>query len=416
MKIQNTFVGLDTDTSVNKYSNEKFIDNVNFRTILDNEGNNNALVNIRANEKVVEFTTGTINGIGEFFDKIVVFTTNNRGRTYIFAIPKDDIKNVRSRDLIRVTSTSNYSIFNTAKQFGFTEESILKIITRKETTHFQKIYFTDGTQPLRFINIIDPRLNEYDDNKFLISPNVVPGKATMDITSGNLRAGKVGYAYQLYNNYGAESKFIPVTELIDIFDSSLTEVRKVRGDSPETITNKGVHIKIRSLNYYKVTLVVNNSNGVSPLGEINGEKTNSAYIQSNTLVTVRFSLENNLTQFDSVTVNDSSRGFNTIPGGVEFTMPSRDTVVMITINTQYLRGWELPNLNDMELIGKMYNPDGEWTLPTFNDMEIIGNIYNPEGEWDLPTLNDMELIGQMYNPVGDWNLPTLTDMELISEL
>ena len=107
------------------------------------------------------------------------------------------------------------------------------------------------------------------------------------------------------------------------------------------------------------------------------------------------------------------------PGFVNEYKPLYDWNVEQTIEPEepeFLGGWSIPTLNDMELIGKIYNPVGEWNLPTLADMKLIGSLYNPEGKWNLPILNDMELIGQIYNPIGEWSLPTLADMELISEL
>ena len=250
-KVINTFQGLDTDTSVNKYPPEMYVKCKNFRTLLDEENSSHALVNIKGNKKVLQFVyrsgdLAKIIGLEEFTDSIIVFVMIGRDNTSVFHIPKDVLDR---DDLLNITvdfTSPSYSILRN-KNFGFTEDSILKIICRKETEKIKKVYFTDGIQPLRFFNIFKDSLNEQDLNKFKFVPDVRYGEINIELSSGNFRAGKVGYSYQLYNLYGSESHFSPVSKLIDLYSSPLISIRRIRGNDIEKITTKGVQVTVKNM-------------------------------------------------------------------------------------------------------------------------------------------------------------------------
>ena len=405
-KIQNTFGGLDTDTSVNKYSNERYIHSENFRTILNEENGGAALTNIRSSRNVVRFTRGTVNGIAEFFDKIVVITTTGTNLNIIYIIPKSHIDAVTDIPIsIDIGGSSReYQLFRSARNFGFTPESKVKIVTRKETEQIQKIYFTDGKQPLRFINIADPNLNSYDDNKFLIAPDVVPGKATMEITSGSLRAGKVGYAYQLYNNYGAESRFIPVGELLDIYNSPLSEVRKIRGDSPETITGKGVRVNVRSIDSYQVTLIINNSTGIDPIGIINGEQTLTAHVRAGEPVSIQtLDSAGNPVSSNDITLNGQDSGYTISGGAITFNMPHQDVVIMKTL----IETFKL-NLEILEGQGSITEATGRTDFSSGENVRVTATpAENYEfWYWISPGITLPELIDNPYNPSLSFSMPS----------
>lgn len=236
-KVVNTFAGLDTDTSLNKYSPDRYTKCVNFRTLLNETNGSHALVNIKGNKKILEFTN-PIQGVGEFTDSIVIFVASGRDLTNVYNIPREDFDNINEVD--------NYKIL-TQKNFGFSRNSKLRIICREESSDLHKVYFTDTVQPLRAINVKNSNLNEVDKNKFLIVPDVAPSSANLTIIPGSLKAGTVSYAYQLYNVYGSESNFVPLGKTIKLFKSNLTSPLTIKGSSIGESTDKGVKVSIANL-------------------------------------------------------------------------------------------------------------------------------------------------------------------------
>lgn len=290
-KVVNTFGGLDTDTSVNKYSPEKYIECKNFRTVLEGKNTGHALVNIKGNVPIAEFiqipgesrdnskaTRMPIRGIGEFEDSVIIFVKsedNSDGteKTSVFFIPKRELNRTSIKSYKVSGGTEPYRIL-TDKSFGLKGDSLV-VICRKETLELQKVYFTDGNLPIQFFNAVDENINTQNLNKFKMVPNVTNSSIESSLVSGSLKAGKVGYAYQLYNLYGAESHFSAVSDLINIFNSPLTEKRRVKGSAIDTTTTKGIDININNLDtsFDRIRLVrVNYTDGFSlPLIDVISE-------------------------------------------------------------------------------------------------------------------------------------------------
>jgi hypothetical protein len=263
-KVVNTFGGLDTDTSVNKYPPDSYVECKNFRVLLNEEHGSHSLVNVKGRNEVVRFHTHLQNpnfkiiGIGEFIDSVVIFVFNaNTNRTIIYHIPKERFLEPVQLG-INVNMTGGYSVFNRENEtFGFNINSKLVVLCRKETENIKRVYFTDGTQPLRSINVLADLTNA-DPNTFLLIPNVTYSQIDTKLVSGSLLCGKVGYAYQLYNLYGSESHFSPVSSLTDLYPSPVGAlVKNTRGGVPEQNSGKGINVTINNLDnrFNRVRLV-----------------------------------------------------------------------------------------------------------------------------------------------------------------
>jgi hypothetical protein len=264
-KVVNTFGGLDTDTSVNKYTPERYIECKNFRTIINGENAGNALTNIKGNREVINFVftprvgdipiPAPIRGIGEFEDYIVVFVKGNNPtesieKTSVFLLEKSYISNLKEVTTLNVNlslgSKEDTRRIITNRNLELSSNPLI-IICRKEINELYKVYFTDGIQPVKFFNAKLPNLNTININKFRMVPDMIYSNISTSITSGSLKSGKIGYVYQLYNLYGAESQFSPISELIDLFESPIGPKRKITGSPINKNTNKGINITINNL-------------------------------------------------------------------------------------------------------------------------------------------------------------------------
>ena len=253
---QNTFTGgLDTDTSINKYSNSHYVRSENFRVIMGGENSSGAITTIDGNKEVLHFTSEgrlpTIIGLAELGDSLVVFTYTNR--TFIFQIPKKDLGD----SPLVIDLDSEYLKLN--KDFGHSASSRLKIIASRETNIIKKVYFTDSNTPIYVVNLADKDIQEYNIDKFSVIPDIKLEQIQITaLVSGALPAGRVQYAYQLYNLQGAESVFSPTSVLVNITDSSQSiTARRYLGSDIGSITNKGVSMKLENLdtNFDRIRLV-----------------------------------------------------------------------------------------------------------------------------------------------------------------
>ena len=135
------------------------------------------------------------------------------------------------------------------------------VVSRYETPEIIKIYWTDGYNKLRFLNIAPD--NPSSPSKTYNNCQSTP-LDQLDIvqdvklnvpeftryTSGNLNSGMIQYAYRLYNLKGAEtifstaSELIPLTKYNDKFGTEYLRGQATGGQDLDTNSGKGVAFKI----------------------------------------------------------------------------------------------------------------------------------------------------------------------------
>lgn len=332
---QNTFTGgLDTDTSLNKYSNDKYLKSENFRVIMEGENTNGAITNIDGNKKVIQFTadnnflpggsnlkflSSTIIGLIELDKNLVVFVQHvfRSTLTYVFMFPLDVINNLDNPLEVMIDArTSEYRKL-TGKRFGFTPSSMLRIVARKENSFVSKVYFTDGNQPLRVVNLSDPKIDSYSIDKFELVPNVnLTQPKFFMLGSGSLRVGRVQYSYQLYNLNGAETNFSPVSNLINLTKSTEgVPSNKFLGSELEENSGKSVQLTItntdRRFDRIRVVRVLYESVDVEPSVQVffEGAITDSTMVieDSGKLILEEFTIE----EFNELLINPIPKTIDT---------------------------------------------------------------------------------------------------------
>ena len=254
---QNTFVGgLDKDSSINKYANSKFFDSENFRIIINEENATGALVNIKGTELKVRFyasfepaPTIKIIGIDRSVDSVIFFVQISTTVTEVYVIPIEDIETGGLAIPIGAI-ISEYRVYY--GEFGFTYESKIRTLCRKENENIHKVYFTDGKEPLRFMNFAESNrtiLVNTPVSKLEIVPDVKLSRPEiLGLISGRLKSGRVQYAYQLYNINGAESAFSPASDLVNLTSSSESiNYRNFKGSDIGVDSGKGVSFSISNV-------------------------------------------------------------------------------------------------------------------------------------------------------------------------
>lgn len=118
------------------------------------------------------------------------------------------------------------------------EYSRVSVVGNYETDTNIKIYFTDGSGQTKILNVVDdkyvgvgPDNPLLDTNGWIINPGALdstpdatlPPFGIVSLGSGNLLAGMVQYAYQLFNVRGTISTLSPLSELIHLTASNTTQ-------------------------------------------------------------------------------------------------------------------------------------------------------------------------------------------------
>ena len=189
----------------------------------------------------------------ELRDSIILFTTNNT-RSQIYKLTITGVSNGEI-DTLTLLYDDEYNVDDSRLEFNVNNR--IKAIARYETPNIQKVYWTDGINPLRYMNINkecttngDPFTTDGDYwgvDKFELLPKVVLDKPTITgITTGTISTGMVFYAYQLYIENGAESAIsyisdpLHVTSYSDYYSSDLY----YEGDGVDSQKSKGFIINI----------------------------------------------------------------------------------------------------------------------------------------------------------------------------
>jgi hypothetical protein len=138
----------------------------------------------------------------------------------------------------------------------FSTENPIKAIGRYETPNIQKVYWTDGYNNLRYINISkyatttgsDYTLNDYwGVDKFELLPIVSFTKPVVsEILPGNIPTGMVYYAYMLVMKNGASSAISPISDPVHVVtdDDYLSNDVNYNGDGMVPIKTKGFRLTI----------------------------------------------------------------------------------------------------------------------------------------------------------------------------
>lgn len=235
-KTTNSFIkGIDRDTNVNKYSNLNYYDAQNMRLITKDTLSNGALTNVNGVVPKLQFGAGdVIVGNCSIRNTLIFFAYNSTGGC-IYTYSNSGTDALEYPTLIY----SHASLV-------FNPNVKLKCIGNYETADIQKVYFTDGTSFFKHVNIIEDLTGKHPDSMDLVADITFYPIETEIESGGNLKAGKIEYAYQLYNPNGSESMISPASNIIHLTESGegVNISTEYKGSEVGTIVNKSVIVSV----------------------------------------------------------------------------------------------------------------------------------------------------------------------------
>lgn len=225
--------GMQKDFSVSKASNEFAFDAMNIR-LTAREGNTLlSITNEKGNKEVKTSTLGssvsiegTVIGHSVINQYLVLFTT---GTT-------DNIYRLEKRE-----NHFEVTLLYTG-DLGFDIEHPIESIGTFENEDIQKVYWIDGINPVRFINITKVYNGNSDIFNFAQDLSL---KETSNIkcnneVKGSFPSGVVQYAFTYYNKNGAETNIFYQSPLY-------YSHRYNRGGSPEEVASNSFDIELNNL-------------------------------------------------------------------------------------------------------------------------------------------------------------------------
>lgn len=231
------FTGMQKDLSISKHPANYLFDAYNIRITAREDNTLLSITNERGPEDLNIQVSGTYIGHCVLNQYLVVFSTtsttrNNDGSTkgddYITRIDLDieDIEDTKDKDKVKVLYDS------TNGNLGFCTINPIEAISSYENANIQKVYWTDGYNQPRMINIApfkDTNITKYTSKSFDFIQELKL-EEQVDVVkligSGEFHPGVIQYAFTYFNKYGQESNIFYTTPLYYIS-------YKDRGGSPE---------------------------------------------------------------------------------------------------------------------------------------------------------------------------------------
>lgn len=189
----------------------------------------------------------------------VIFTKSNDDTNYVYTV---DFQSNTIKEII-------------SGKFNWNER--LGLVSNFESCDVSIVYITDGINPIRRLNIA----KTYGKVTDITSLDIIPssdnnGFDFVDFTSGNLKASKVQYTYQLFTEHGTASTIAPLSDLIPISETiGNDDSESVQGSQFNTYSNKGVILKTSFINKHydriRIYRIVYEQSGQIPVVQIADE-------------------------------------------------------------------------------------------------------------------------------------------------
>lgn len=237
--------GMQSDTAPSRADSKFAYENMNIRMTAMADKTLLAITNEKGNKKLEPkeensdrdlIISGNYVGhcvVGKY---LIIFTTNDDyDRIYRFYLEENTL----------------YGKLIHYNHLNLSEEHPLETLGIYENEEIQKVYWVDGINPIRYINIVNDKYSSLtpDEGKvttvFDFSGNV-PSNQDIEVTknvtdNGSFAPGVIQYAYSFFDKNGRESAIVDVTSLYYITHTD-------RGANPEDICRNSFKISISNIN------------------------------------------------------------------------------------------------------------------------------------------------------------------------
>lgn len=266
---------MQQDLAVSQFPADAAYEIRNMRIVTTGDNTSLCLVNEKSNYQVGSIE-GTVIGVQDFTDYIILFVHNNNSDN-----PDSIVQFDGTTSNLLYSGNLNFSLDNPIES--------IKVI---ENSNIHKIYWVDGINPVRMVNVKSNNiaklapfdlLQDFDSLSDTISIEKIIG-------GGNFSPGVIQYAFSYFNIYGQESPIIN--------SSSLNYISLDFGTSSDNTVSCSFKINISNINtkydYIRLYSIKRTSLDATPevriLTDINitnlGEDKEISFIDSGTVGTV----------------------------------------------------------------------------------------------------------------------------------
>jgi len=176
-------------------------------------------------------------GVASFSDYSVLLTRYSEDKCALWKVTLNNDGTLNQREVIAHAD------------LGFLENVSLRVEVSEENEHFHRIYWTDGIQPLRTINLKEEFLyytNLVADDLNVFKESKLLAPVVQDIIGGgNVSCGAHSYCYRLVTTDGKTSRVSNITNPINIVKTvPNTSYHETLGGSLSTNSSNAVSIRI----------------------------------------------------------------------------------------------------------------------------------------------------------------------------
>ena len=237
-----SFKGMQRDLSKSKFSPEFVFEAMNIRLTAREDNTLLSVTNEKGNAEVTLSIPieGTVIGHYVLNNYLVLFTTGLVDRIY----------RLEYNEGFNVTKLYEGSL-------NFNTNNPIECVGIYENEEIQKIYWVDGRNPVRFINITRTYDSSYIFNiaHDLVLDEIVTVTSNKEL-KGSFPSGVVQYVFTYFNKHGAESNIFHHSPLVYAHRSN-------RGGSPEEVASNSFDISITELetkfDYVRIYSIVRTS-------------------------------------------------------------------------------------------------------------------------------------------------------------
>lgn len=136
--------------------------------------------------------------------------------------------------------------YNNILNFSRYYEIYKNVKTRKESTEIGRVVWTDFNMDLRTINIYDPQVQAIPVELLSYKPiHVLQQPLIRQVVEGGfIPSCKIQFFYRYGSNQGAFSTYSPLSNLLDLTPSSLTDFQNTQGGTIGASSTKSVNIEV----------------------------------------------------------------------------------------------------------------------------------------------------------------------------
>ncbi len=281
--------GMNQDLSKSKMTNQFYFEGKNIRIVSTNSQSTGSITNEKGNKFILTIPKPVINGVLDqitYGNKTLSYTTSEIDSQYlispgVYKLSGDQLilGHTTSRGNIIILSSDdngfdciwkiNDSTFEITllymRDLGFTKNNPIQVLNNYENKNIDKIYWVDGLNQMRFINLNHSIANQDSEELINLSFNLLNNVGEFQLTQpkilevrsgGGHLAGMVQYVYNLYKVNSSQTKASPLSELISLDKGPLDgggNINEVVGSTPvvniDFLDSDYTNIKLYSIVY-----------------------------------------------------------------------------------------------------------------------------------------------------------------------